>query len=97
MKKMSEMGRVKGLIVFAMLLLLFFGYESYYLYFEYIPLILAPYASTPDTQAHLKEALYVLAGNSRHWFLLLEGCIIGLIIAYYIKTKKKKDNEAENQ
>lgn len=88
--KMSEMGRVKGLIALFMLMLLIFGAQSYYLYFKYIPIILAPYANEPTIYAHVQKALYVIAGEIRYWFLALEGCITGLIIAYYVKAKKKK-------
>ena len=88
--KMSEMGRVKGLIAFFILMLLIFGAQSYVLYFKYIPNILAPYASDPVIYEHFRKALYSMAGDIRYWFLALEGCITGLIIAYYIKAKKKK-------
>ncbi len=89
-KKMSEMGRVKGLIALFMLMLLIFGAQSYYLYFEYIPMNLAPYVDLPEIHAHVQKTLYVIAGEIRYWFLALEGCITGLTIAYYIKAKKKK-------
>ena len=87
---MNDMGRIKGLIALAILMLLIFGANSYYLYYKYIPIVLTPYADVPTAYAHVQKALYVVAAESRYWFLALEGCITGLIIAYYIKAKKKK-------
>lgn len=87
---MSEMGKVKGAIALFILMLLIFGAQSYVLYFKYIPNVLAPYASDSAIYAHFEKALYSMAGDIRGWFLALEGCITGLIIAYYVKAKKKK-------
>lgn len=87
---MSEMSKIKGAIALWVLMLLIFGANSYYLYYKYIPTILSPYADTPVIYAHVQKALYVVAAESRYWFMTLEGCITGLIIGYYIQARKKR-------
>lgn len=88
---MKEMSKIKGAIAL-LLMLLIFGAQTYYLYSEYIPSILAPYASEPTIYAHVQKALYSMAGYIRYWFLALEGSITGLIIGLYVAAKKKAKN-----
>ncbi len=87
---MSEIGKIKWLVGYLILLLLIFGAHSYYLYFEYIPANLAPYVDLPEIHAHVQKALYSVAGHIRLWFLVLEGSIIGHIVGLYIAAKKKQ-------
>lgn len=85
---MTETSKIKWAIAYLILLLLIFGAQSYFLYFEYIPNALAPYASHPDIHAHVQKALYNMVGHIRFWFLALAGSITGLIIGLYVAAKK---------
>ena len=90
MKTMNEKRKIKLLIGYLIILLLIFGAHSYYLYFEYIPIVLAPFASNDVLYGHVQRALYVLASLSRFWFVALAGSIIGLIIGIYVAAKKSE-------
>ena len=85
---MSEKGRVKFLVAYLIVLSLIFAGQSYFLYFEYIPKVLAPFANNNDVHAHLERVLYTLARFIRIWFLVLAGSITGLIIGLYVTAKK---------
>jgi hypothetical protein len=85
---MSETSEIKWAIAYLILLLLIFGAQSYFLYFEYMPNVLAPYVSLPDIHAQVQKALYSMVGQIRFWFLALAGSVTGLIIGLYVAAKK---------
>jgi type II secretory pathway component PulF len=89
MKTMNEKSKIRWLIGYLIILLLIYGAQSYYLYFEYIPNVLAPYATNDVLHAHIQRALYSLAADIRFWFVALAGSVTGLIIGIYVASKRK--------
>lgn len=77
-------------LVYAMLALFIFMAQSYYLYFEFLPVNLAAYASAPDIQGHIKKMLDVMFGPAIFWFVLLEASIVGYAIVMYVKARRGK-------
>ena len=86
---MSEIAKIKWILVYLVMLLLIFGAQSYYLYFKFIPETLAPYAGFPAIRAQVQSVIYSMAGETRFWFLALAGNIVGWIVGLYVNAKKK--------
>jgi len=88
---MNEKSKIRWLVGYLIILSLIFSAQSYFLYFEYIPKVLAPFAGNDILYAHAHRVLNTLASFSRFWFLALAGSIVGLIIRAYIASRRKSD------
>ena len=85
---------MKWLIGYLIILSLMFAAHSYFLYFEYIPKVLAPFDSNDVLYEHVQRALYTLVSFMRAWFLVLIGSVVGLIIRIHIAAKKSDKNRS---
>jgi len=93
---MTEQIKIKWLIGYLIIFSLIFAAHSYFLYFEYIPKVLAPFAGNDVVYAHVQRALYTLASFMRAWFLVLVGSAVGLIIRIHIAAKKSAKNSSQD-
>jgi hypothetical protein len=88
---MNEKRKIKWLVGYLILVSIIFAAQSYYVYFEFIPTILAAYASNDALHTRVERALYTLANFGGFWFVALAGSVVGLIGGAFINVKKKSE------